>query len=864
MLHAQADSFYRALTLAPYAVMVISPEGKLLWVNEAFCALSGCAEQDALSRAAESFFDASATELNPFIQLKTAQSRGVSFDIEIPFYPPAGAARWVRLQSQPLQEHDAPPAGFAWFFTDITDERRHRALLRLRAFILDPVIQVKPLSDQLASLADELVSVLPGTGVCVQLLSEDGRRLRRVAQAGLSGGYLDAIDAMAPQGISGPAALAVQRAAPMRVDNIATVSNWGACPQVLLSLGFVTSLSYPVARVGKVLGCIDIYLRSVPLEPVAVDEVVAVAASAAAQAVQLRHDRERLRALNLGLTQANLAMAIMGAQGQVADINECFESQTGFGRSDIVGRHVSELHCIEDAEGGWGQWCRELLSCGSFEGESVLRRKNGSSFVAEITSSALRDTRGEITQYVTVLKDVTERRDSEAMLHQMAFFDPMTGLPNRRLLLDRLDMVLASGRRHRRVSAMIFVDLDHFKRVNDVFGHRVGDAALKVLSQRLQQLVRKQDTVARLGGDEFVVLLPDVGTSLSPNVSRSVRRLADKLSLALREPFDIDGYQHHLQASMGITLLPKGLETAEDLLRQADIALYRSKVKGLGEITFFEAGMQLQVQEFADLERDLRQALRHGELFVFLQPQVNRDGQVVAAEALTRWCHPVRGFIPPAHFIPVAEESGLIVELGAWIFNEVCKLSVRLSGSGHALPVSINISLREFRQAGFVQTISDTLQQTGANPAHLVLEITESLLGDDMGDVVGVMAELARLGLQFSIDDFGTGYSNLVRLKQMPLSELKIDRSFVRDLAEGNNDAAIVEAILGIARSLNLRVVAEGVETQVQADFLRQRGCDRLQGYFYAKPEPAEVVLREWLDIAAVSGGVMRFETKVN
>ncbi|ANG63746.1 hypothetical protein A8C75_15515 [Marinobacterium aestuarii] len=824
--------------------------------------MSGCQPQDALRRAALSYFEGPASDPQQLHQIDRARSCGDPLDIEILFYPTAGAVRWVHLQSQPLHESERPPEAFAWFFTDVTDERHRRGLEQLRASLLDPVALARPLAGQLQSLARGVLSLLPESAVCILLLQDDGYRLGCGATAGLSDRYLEAFENMTPGDMPGPASLAISRAEPVQIDDIATSASWRQHGDALVSQGFSASLSHPVVSAGKMLGCIDIYYRQGALSQLVVDEVAAVAASITAIALQLRGDRDRLRTLSCGMNQANLAIAILDARGHVTEINDCFEAQTGFGRADIVGRHLSELNCSDEGEEGWENWCQELLSSSGFDGELTLRRKSGGDYLAEVTSTVLRDSRGTITHYVSVLKDVTEHRESEAMLHQMAFFDPMTGLPNRRLLLDRLEMVLASGRRHRRVSALIFLDLDQFKRVNDVFGHSVGDAALKVLSRRLEALVREQDTVARLGGDEFVVLLPDLDASISPDVSRTVRRLAGKLALAVREPFEIDGHQHHLQASMGITLLPKGLETAEDLLREADIALYRSKAAGLGEVTFFEAGMQLQVQEFADLERDLRHALMHGELFIFLQSQVNGDGRMVAAEALTRWCHPTRGFIPPVQFIPVAEECGLIIELGAWIFAEVCKLSVRVNASGPVLPLSINVSLRQFQQEGFVQSVKHILQQTGANPANLVLEVTESLLGDEMGDAVGVMAELSRLGLQFSIDDFGTGYSNLARLKQMPLCELKIDKSFVQDLAEGSNDAAIVEAILGIAKSLHLSVVAEGVETRAQADFLRQRGCDRMQGYFFARPEPAEVLLREWLEPTV--GGALCAESKVH
>ncbi len=846
MLNTETLLFSRALDQAPVAAIMLSLEGKVLWANAAFCHLTGYAATEIRMLNPLAFCQGPATDPEAVRQIEDALARREVFDVEILSYHVSGMPYWVRAQSQLLCSSEGNPTGFVCFLTNITEAKRQHDLAALRLQWLEAAAQGVRLADLLSRLALGVEALLPQCTVCIQCLDADDRHLCLVAAPSLPPAYVEAIEGTVLGEEAGSAGLAMGRAAPVVAD-MATAPCWKKYRGLLLPLGYTSSRSHLIISGGQVLGCFDLYQRSVGDLNAADDAVLQIALQVAAAAVLRERGKDKVRIASRALKQANLALTILDRREHIIDVNDCFETQTGYRRDDVIGQHMSVLSGSDNARAIWSRWREALLASNGFEGECTLVRKNGSRYVANVISSVLRNGQGDVTHYISVQQDISEQKSSEAMLHKMAFFDAMTGLPNRRLLLDRLEMVLASGRRHRRVSALIFIDIDQFKRVNDVFGHSVGDEALRVLAKRLQSVVRSQDTVARLGGDEFVVLLPEVGSGISSDVSRSVRRIADKLLEVVRQPFELNRHQHHLRASMGITLLPKGLETAEDLLREADIALYRSKAEGRGDVTFFESGMQLQVQEYAELERDLRQAFVHGELYIFIQPQVDRDGRTVAAEALTRWCHPSRGFIPPVQFIPIAEESGLIVELGEWIFTEVCKLSVRLSAAGRALPISINVSLRQFQHTDFVKRISAILQHTGANPENLVLEVTESLLSDNMDDVLSAMYALSALGLQFSIDDFGTGYSNLARLKQMPLRELKIDKSFVQDLAAGTNDAAIVAAILGIAKSLQLSVVAEGVETWEQADFLLQSGCDRLQGYLYAKPGPAEVFLRDWL-----------------
>ncbi len=425
---------------------------------------------------------------------------------------------------------------------------------------------------------------------------------------------------------------------------------------------------------------------------------------------------------------------------------------------------------------------------------------------------------------------------------QLAFYDPLTGLPNRRLLLDRLASLLASSERQHLFSAVMFVDLDRFKTINDARGHATGDHLLRLAAQRLEDLVRKSDTVARIGGDEFVVLLAHLAPDLA-TAGNAARGVAEKIRAALAEEFEIAGQGYGCSASIGVTLLPKYGRQADELLREADTAMYRAKGAGRNAIAFFESAMQAEVERRLTLERELAQAIEQERLHMAYQPQFDCQGRLHGAELLMRWERDDGAMVAPAIFIPLAEEAGLIVPLGLWALRQACLAQQRMSVLGLSLPLSVNVSPQQFRQADFVQQVRGILQEHGVEPALLILEVTEGLLVERLDEIVARMNELAVLGVRFSIDDFGTGYSSLAYLKRMPLYELKIDRSFIMDMPDDANDVVIVQTILAMAGQMGLRVVAEGVETQAQADFLAAHGCHALQGYLLGRPAPLPALL---------------------
>ena len=457
-----------------------------------------------------------------------------------------------------------------------------------------------------------------------------------------------------------------------------------------------------------------------------------------------------------------------------------------------------------------------------------------------------------LTLCCAVLLQQLARSFDELRLHsednrRLAFFDVLTGLPNRRLLMDRIDKLLASSQRGATYSAVMFVDLDRFKTINDARGHAVGDAVLCKAAARLEQVVRKADTVARIGGDEFVVLLGHLSPDLA-GASQAALLVAEKIRAAIGQDVEIEGQLYSCTASIGVTLLPRpggASQSAPDLLREADTAMYRAKSGGRNGVAFFEAPMQAAVEQRLSIERELAAALAAGALRMVVQPQVNRHGRVVGGELLMRWPQPDGSMVPPNVFIPMAEDSGLILALGAWAMRQACEAVLALAQAGVALPLSVNVSPSQFRQADFVDQVRRVLADTGAPASMLILEVTEGVLIDRMADTIDRMAQLAALGLRFSIDDFGTGYSSLAYLRQMPLYELKIDRSFVIDIPHDAGSVALVQAIVAMAGHMGLQVVAEGVETRAQADFLADLDCACMQGYLFARPMPLAALIAQ-------------------
>ena len=440
---------------------------------------------------------------------------------------------------------------------------------------------------------------------------------------------------------------------------------------------------------------------------------------------------------------------------------------------------------------------------------------------------------------VITYHDVTELRQASAEIENLAFYDPLTGLPNRRLLVDRIQQSVAANARSGLHGALLFLDLDHFKTLNDTLGHEVGDLLLRQVAQRLKACVRTEDTVARLGGDEFVIMLKNLATN-SEEAASLARRVGEKILRRLKLPYLLDAHKYHSTPSIGATLIGQDMQPPVDLLKQADIAMYQVKSQGRNSLCFFDPQMQIAINQRVQLEHDLQMAITGNQFELHYQPQQRLDGQIVGVEGLIRWRHPERGLVAPGAFISVAEESEIIVPIGHWVLRTACEQLAAWKGDPRCqhVQLSVNVSARQFRQHDFVARVVEVLRETGA-PAHLLkLELTESLVLDDVDDTIAKMVQLKTKGVRFLVDDFGTGYSSLAYLTRLPLDQLKIDQSFVHNLGVKQTDDVIVQTIIGMARNLELDVIAEGVETAEQRDTLARYGCHYFQGYLPGRPMP--------------------------
>ena len=465
----------------------------------------------------------------------------------------------------------------------------------------------------------------------------------------------------------------------------------------------------------------------------------------------------------------------------------------------------------------------------------------GRPYWMSLSGAPMFDADGKFLGYRGIGKNITERKRAEERIEKLAFYDALTGLPNRRLLVDRLQYALAAMGRDKTPGALLFIDLDNFKDLNDSRGHDVGDMLLQEVAQRLLACVRETDTVARLGGDEFVVMVQHLDGDVAQATAR-VEQVGRKVLETLNRVYLLGALEHHSTPSIGVAMFSEQHQSVDELLKQADLAMYEAKAAGRNTMRFFDPAMQQLVAQRTAVEAELRQALARRELLLHYQPVVNARGAMVGVEALVRWMHPQRGLVPPFQFIPVAEQTGLIVPLGAFVLETACAQLAAWARQRHtaALTIAVNVSARQFRDADFVGHLCALLERTGANPRCLKLELTESLLLNDRDEAIRTMTELGALGVKFSLDDFGTGYSSLSYLKVLPLEQLKIDQSFVRDILSDANDAAIARTVLALGHSMGLNVVAEGVETAGQRDFLLENGCTLFQGYFFGRPVPLE------------------------
>lgn len=552
-------------------------------------------------------------------------------------------------------------------------------------------------------------------------------------------------------------------------------------------------------------------------------------------AAHLRSQEETLRLAAQVFDSSAEGIVFTDANAKIVAVNNAYTEITGYSKEEILGQNPRLFQSRWQGREFYDEMWQALKTDGHWEGEIWDRRKDGSLYAQWLTINAIRDERGETTHYVGICADITERKQAQERIQHLAYHDPLTDLPNRLLLQDRIGLAIAEAQRNHTMVAVLFLDLDRFKTINDSLGHLVGDKLLQHVAQRLATCLHEADTISRIGGDEYVIVLPNIAET------SKVADTAHEILTVLATPVVVDGQTFHTSASIGISLYPNDGQDVQTLMKYADTAMYHAKENGRNNFQFFTPQLNLWASERLAMENDLRQALEQGQFLLHYQPQVDAvSGRVVGLEALIRWQHPDKGMMSPSGFIPIAEETGLIIPLGEWLLRNVCEQGVLWQRQGlDTVPIAVNLSAVQFRQTTLVETIAGILADTGLPPQLLELEITESMLMQPSDPNAAVLERLSGMGIKLSIDDFGTGYSSLSYLKGFPIDKLKIDQSFVRDIITDPDDAAIVTAIIALARSLGIEVVAEGVETRQQRDFLYRQGCHLYQGFLCAKPMPA-------------------------
>lgn len=546
---------------------------------------------------------------------------------------------------------------------------------------------------------------------------------------------------------------------------------------------------------------------------------------------------EELRIAAVAFSCQN-GMMITDAKGVIQRVNPAFVRLTGYSAEEAVGKTPAMLHSGRQGILFYQQMWKQLQQNGYWQGEIWNKRKNGQIYAEMLTISAIKSNEQCVTHFVGSFTDITENKEAEAEIYRLAYYDPLTKLPNRRLLQDRLDQAIVATSRSGMHGAMFFIDLDHFKALNDSRGHDVGDLLLVDVAQRLREAVRERDTVARQGGDEFVVLMEALGRTAN-EAAILADQLGNKLREALAAPFNLRGFEYYCKTSIGVSLFHVH-DTVADLFKHADLALYQAKTSGRDKLRFFDPAMQVAIEQRSGLETALRKAIGLSQLLLYYQPQVDATGRVIGVEALLRWQHPLLGLMPPDDFIPLAEDTGLILPIGRWVLETACAQIKAWENDAQmrVFQIAVNVSARQFRQPDFVAQVKSVLTDSGIKPSRLKLELTESMLLEDARDTIAKMQVIKQMGVCFSMDDFGTGYSSLSYLAQLPLDQIKIDKTFVRNLPGVNKDETIARAIITMGLGLGMSVIAEGVETESQREFLDTHGCHEYQGYLFSRPLP--------------------------
>ena len=761
---------------------------------------------------------------------------------------PGGAELWV-ISRGAIVERDAKgaPVRMIGTITDISATKQAERFEHFRSGILEMLARERSLPALLDAIVRGVEDLVPRSLCSVLLLDRERGLLQHGAAPSLPDFYNQAIHGVAigPEvGSCGTAAHTGQR---VIVEDIAHSPLWDQHRPFAEQAGLGACWSQPIVSAdGAVLGTFAIYHRTPHHPEPAHLRLIEQTAALVSLAIERVRVEERLHLAASVFTHAREGIMITEPDGRIIDVNEAFTRITGYSREEALGQNPRFLKSGRQDRAFYAELWRQLIGNGHWVGEVWNRRKNGEHYAEMTTISAVRDEQGVTRQYVALFSDITELKEHEQQLQFNAHHDALTGLPNRVLLADRLLQAMGQARRRGQKLAVIYLDLDGFKDVNDRHGHGVGDQLLMAVAQGLRQALREGDTLARLGGDEFVAVLQDVENE------QQMLAVASRVLAAAARPVSVDTAVVQVSASVGVTTYPQTEEVdADQLLRQADQAMYQAKLAGKNRVHVFDTEADRNVRGHHESLAHIRQALRDNAFVLHHQPKVNmRTGEVIGTEALIRWQHPERGLLGPLHFLPVIEDHPLSLEVGEWVMNTALSQMQAWLDQGLRLPVSINLGARELQQADFAEQIRRRLAaHPRVQPSDLTLEVLETSALGDLARVSQVMNQCRELGVQFALDDFGTGYSSLAYLKRLPVQQLKIDQSFVRDMLDDADDLAILEGVLGLSRAFRREVIAEGVETVEHGEMLLHLGCELAQGWGIARSMPADAIpdwVRTW------------------
>ena len=839
-LHQTSQHLESMLDTSPvmlYSLALEDGEAKAIWVSSNIGRLLGYSPQEALandwwiSNLHAEDRDAAVTGMNTLF----AQGR-VQQDYR--FIGKDGQVHWIRdeLRLQPATDGPAREAHGAW--QDITDRKQSEQIQQARTTTLNGLVTGQPLGDILHQVAIQLEYVRPEVRVCILLCDPRCGELYTAAAPSLPDEFNDAIDGLKAKEGQGSCGTAAARGETVIVENVRGHPYWAGFEDLALQAGIQSCWSVPFRdQSGGVLGTVGVYLDRVSSPAEGDLHLIEEFAAICGLAVQRANADANLRQAAAVFDSTREGVVITDLEPRIIAVNRAYTEITGYTEPEALGRNPSYLQSGRQDESFFQSLWASLTCHGYWQGEIWNRRKNGETYPQLLAISTVKDDEGVAKNYVGVMTDISQLKKSEANLEQLAHYDPLTGLPNRLLIHSRLEHAMTHAKRANGQVAVLFMDLDRFKNVNDSLGHPVGDHLLRALASRLNQRLRGDDTFGRLGGDEFLIILDHAQRP------EDAAGIANELINLLRAPFELpNGSEVFIGASIGISIYPQDGDQASQLIQHADAAMYEAKEQGRDTFRFYTPALTEAVNQRMELESRMRRAIGNNEFVLHYQPQVDiESGRVIACEALLRWNDPDVGLIPPDEFIPLAEDTGLIVPLGEWLLRNVgAQFRNWIDRGFPPFCVSINLSARQLQQHDIVDRIADMLGEYALPAEQIKLELTESMIMRKGEEAVELLSAIKRLGVKLSIDDFGTGYSSLGYLRRFPIDELKIDRSFISDIPGNRDDAEIAATIIAMARNLRLEVIAEGVETEQQAAFLLGHGCHTYQGYLFRRPLPAE------------------------